>query len=73
MTDLIFTPEQIAKFKPALSRQRIDVHTRNLANLDEPPTQRRIDWTHEGRDWLTRHLTYAMRTGRSVTLSPVGE
>ena len=52
----------------------IEITTRDLSNLDEPPTNMIIDDTVKfQQQWFIRHWWWAMRTNRSVTMHPTDE
>jgi hypothetical protein len=52
----------------------VQITTRDLSNLDEPPTIMIInDKEPFQQKWFTRHWWWAMRTNHSITMHPTNE
>jgi hypothetical protein len=50
----------------------VEVITRNIVDLDEPPRRRLIDHTEDSdRRWLGKHAYWAMRNGYAVNTAPL--
>lgn len=49
----------------------IQITTRDLSNLDEPPTVMIIDDMEPFQQkWFVKHWWWAMRTNRTITMTP---
>lgn len=54
-----------------MNNQRVEIVTRSVANPDEVPLRMIIETTDAWhRNWLNKHLDWAVRTGRSVAIYP---
>jgi hypothetical protein len=53
-----------------MGKLRVELVTRDLADLDKPPTINKVDWVkRREKNWAINHIHWAINNNRTVTIS----